>query len=207
MNKVFIISSNKSLIENIKEMHIAIVGYKIIGVTDKLSFTISILDEINPDIILIDSNKPYFTSAMVVREIKNLTKDYKVIVLTDGNNHESLYYSWAYGANSIFSKEVKSEELIRVYETVNMGLKVFKTVNSYFSFNANKRRLSVKPILSLHEIRILNYLSKGYKRKEVENIIGGEGGKIDYQCKKIFDKFNKNNLADVIKQAKIEHIL
>lgn len=207
MKKVYIYSKKKQLIEYVTQIHQA-EAYKIIGASDPMTFKISEVDALNPDIVLIDSSNPYFVSAIVVREIKSLNQDYKVIVLTNGKNHESLYYSWYYGVNALCPKLIRGEELFRIYKDIYTGLRVMKVPNFNLSFNASKKnRLSVKPVLSIHEVRILKYLSKGYKRKEVEKIIDGEGGPIDYQCKKIFEKLKNNILTDVINQAKIEHIL
>lgn len=63
MNKVFIYSKNKQLIEDITQIHKKDPNYIIIGNADRWSFSTEHLMSKNPDIVLIDMNKPYFTAA------------------------------------------------------------------------------------------------------------------------------------------------
>ncbi len=210
MNKVFIYSKNKQLIEDITQIHKKDLNNIIIGSDDRWAFSTVHLMSKNADIVLIDMNKPYFTAALIVREIKELDRNHKIIVLTDGVNREAIYYSWSYGADAIILKSYVKKNLLDIIESIALGLKILGadvriSTDYYKRFSA--RKFNEKPTLSISVIKILNLLSKGYSRKEVASILEYKFSFVKYQCDKTIKKLGKSNITDVIKLAKKEHML
>jgi YesN/AraC family two-component response regulator len=69
------------------------------------------LDDVKPDIILLDINMPKMNGLEVLQKLKERRKKYKVLVLTVHNEVEYLMKAIDIGANGYLFKDSESAEL------------------------------------------------------------------------------------------------
>jgi|GEM_PF-798364 len=152
-------------------------------------------------VVLLDLKMEGTTGDEFCMVIKKRFPDKKVIILTGETDTSLLANAWNNDADAILIKHCGKSELIRAIDKVIAGERI---VGSNVPEFINKRRQgkSNHPKLTQSELKVLSLLAKGRTRNEVGQILGNSQNTIDFHCKNLFKKFNKNKILSVIDEAK-----
>jgi DNA-binding NarL/FixJ family response regulator len=82
---------------------------------------ISCAQRFTPDVILMDLSMPKMNGLEAMREIKRLSPDTKILVLTVHKNEEYILASFQAGADGYVLKDASHHELIAAVKTVMQG--------------------------------------------------------------------------------------
>lgn len=152
-------------------------------------------------VVLLDLVMPEFSGVEFCLLIKKQFPEKKVIALTGELNANLLYNTWLNMADAILMKYCGKEELLETIYAVLAGRRVLgKDVPEFYDqLRASEQH---KPYLTRTEMQILNLLAKGHKRQEVSDLLGSNLNAVNFHCKNLFKKFDKNNLLGVVEAAR-----
>ncbi len=82
---------------------------------------LALAEKLQPDVILMDIEMPELDGIEATQKIKSLYPETKVVILTSRQIDEEIYASLAAQADAYCLKDIKTERLIHVIETVKDG--------------------------------------------------------------------------------------
>lgn len=93
-------------------------GYEVIGEAENGKIAIQKYKEYKPDIVTLDITMPEMSGSMALKEIINLDKDAKVIMVTAMGQEELVKEAIIAGAKSFIVKPFTEEKLIQVLQKI-----------------------------------------------------------------------------------------
>lgn len=163
--KVAVVDDHKILRGGLKALLTEMENIEIVLEASNGKEFIDQLENITPDLVIIDINMPVMKGDEAVRIAKKMVPYLKVIVLSMNNNEEYFHTMNQHGVDGYIIKESDYEELEHAINTVMKGGK-------YFSQELLVKLLSDKSTttntnLSEREIEILNLLYQGLSTNEI----------------------------------------
>lgn len=151
------------------------------------------------NVVLLDINMPRKSGIDTLREIKSLSNDVKVVMLTVENDRKTIMQAIELGADAYILKESAGAEVVNAIRTVYEGEKYIDKSLIKVMFSDFKKDISLKNIekesldfLTNREINILLEISRGLKNKEI--------------AEKLFlsEKTIKNYITSIFKKIEVE---
>ena len=202
MINLFVIDDHPVVVNGIKSLFdIKTDGIKVTSWAYSAREATTKLTKSKADIIILDLLLPEISGIDYCIYIKENYPEKKVIVLTAETNPNMLYQVWINNADAILSKDCGKDELIStIHSTLDGNRVVGKSVPDFFRQNDNKEKLLIK--LTNREKQVLNLLSKGVSRSKAAETLCCNVNAINFHCKNIFKKFDKNNIVQVLEEAR-----
>ncbi len=181
------------------ETDLEVVGEASDGIT-----AVQMVDELAPDIVLLDINMPQMSGLEVTRVIKRRHPQTGVIILTIREDDEQLFHAIRVGAAAYATKDVEVEELLRLIRRVAGGEYLINENVLSRPFVASRvldqfRELSsidmvaenVFSPLTPREIEILDSVAQGNSNKEIARILS------------ISDQTVKNHITSILRKLAV----
>ncbi|MDH3327616.1 MAG: response regulator transcription factor [Desulfobulbaceae bacterium] len=134
---------------------------------------VRIVDNLEPDLLLIDLSMPKLNGMEAIKEIKSQHPSIKIIVLTVHKSDEYIVASMKAGADGYMLKDAGQNELLLAIEYVLNG-KMFispsisdKIIDAYLKNQSNPGSTSVLDDLTARELEILKLIAEGNKNKDI----------------------------------------
>lgn len=153
---------------------------------------LDILKVASIDLLILDVNLGDNDGFDFYRRIKS--HGYKGKVLFISANDSQLYSNTAFnlGANGYICK---SEDMSLIKESLEGIMNGY----TFFKFNDNSGKFKSKITLSNRETIVFNYLIQGRTNIEIANMLSLSTKTISTYKRRIFDKYQVNNIVDLIK--------
>jgi DNA-binding NarL/FixJ family response regulator len=119
--KLLMVEDHKLLRVGLKAIFEEYPNLEVIGEAEDGVTAVKLAKELNPDIILMDIGLPIMDGIEATQKIKETNPDIRVIILTSHSDENEVMQSLAAGANAYAMKDIKTEYLIMVIESVNEG--------------------------------------------------------------------------------------
>lgn len=135
---------------------------------------ILLITQYKPDILLMDINMPLMSGIEVLKKIKSMGLDVKVLLLTVESDKKTILDAIEIGADGYILKGSSTQELVdgirRVYNDENYIDK--SLVSMLFKKVATKNvENDVIKLLNRRDLEILSLISKGYSNKEIGDLL------------------------------------
>ena len=162
------------------------------------------LQQLKPDVILMDIDMPVVNGVQAVRNIRAIDKEIPVIMLTVFDDNENIFNAICAGASGYILKRYATEEIPAAIRDVLTGgapmtgsvaRKVLQMIPQAKSADQEKNDLSKK------EIEILQLLVKGYSYKMIAAEIGISIDTVRFHIKKIYDKLHVHSATEAVSKA------
>ena len=134
---------------------------------------VRIVDNLEPDLLLIDLSMPKMNGIEAVKEIKNQHPDIKVIILTVHKSDEYIFASLKAGANGYMLKDASQNELLLAIQYVLNGKSYIspsisdRVIDAYLNTAPKDTTFSVLDNLTSREREILKLIAEGYTNKKI----------------------------------------
>lgn len=126
------------------------------------------IDDLNPDVLLLDINMPKMNGLRVLEELHRRKRKQKVLVLTIYNEAEYLTRAMEIGAKGYVLKDSESVILKRAIFTVYRGeTYIDKTMLPVWNDTVKNAKLVQEEKLTRRELEVLKLLSEGLYNKEI----------------------------------------
>lgn len=156
---------------------------------------LKLVKEHDADVLLLDLDMPKTNGISIIRKLRDISPDLKVIILT--MHPENVYGKTAYqmGANAYLLKDDDPEKLIRTIYDVNDGKKIF----SQEIIGDNPK---LKPIkLSRRESEVLRLLSSGMSNKNISEELDISDKTVSTYKLRLLNKIGAKSLVDLVNFA------
>lgn len=155
---------------------------------------LKILEEVSPDVLLLDINMPKLDGLAVLDTVKRTKPGLKVIVLTIHNEGEYLYSAYEKGADGYVLKDSGSDILKRAIRVVHQGEQYIEPIlmprlKERIENNKNPEKKEDK--LSKREFEILKLVAVGMYNKEIADQLS------------ISEKTVKNHMSSIFRKIKV----
>jgi DNA-binding NarL/FixJ family response regulator len=135
------------------------------------------VNNLSPDLVLLDLSMPRMNGLEAITDIKNRTSDTKIIVLTVHRAEEYVLSTLHAGADGYVLKDADQAELRMAIKNVMEGRRYLspgisgKVINGYLGGKEMIRKKSVLDRLTKRELEILKLIAEGYKNREVAGFL------------------------------------
>ena len=168
------------------------------------------IDNLPPDVALLDIDGPWESGLDLARKIKQRSPNIGVIVLTSNPDDNQLFLVLKAQAVAYLSKEITAEDLISIIRRVAKGEhpineslttrpKVAEHVLQQFQELSSRSEAEafISP-LTPREIEILQYIAQGYLNKQIAAELGISEQTIKNHVTSILRKLNANARTEAV---------
>lgn len=152
------------------------------------------------DLLILDINMPESKYLGMVKEIKELQEQIKILVFSVYNEDIAIQYIME-GADGYINKLSEENKIIEAVESIfNSGFYYSPDIlHRIKSITVNKAPINPIELLSKREKEIFDLLVEGNGNLEISNTLNIQLSTISTYKNRIFTKLKVNNLADIIK--------
>lgn len=208
MIKVVITDDHPSLREGIntvlsQEEDIEVIGYAVNGAD-----LIALLNEITPDVVLLDINMPVMNGIDATREIKARFPSVKVIIFSQYEEKRFVKRALKEGANGYLLKSASSGELTKAIRMVMSGtIYLGEELPNIFSESDRKKPNYFFAELTAREIEILKLICDEKTTEEIAESLHISHNTVETHRGNILMKVGVKNTAGLVKWAIENEIL
>ncbi len=160
-----------------------------------------LLDELKTtdfDLIITDISMPEMQGTELVTEVRNITSDVKIIVLSTHKNERLIQNLFNQKINGYVFKDYAANEIVEAVELVlDSGKYISESVQQILD-NANKEP---DKKLTQREIEIIQHIAKGLLNKEIADKCFISEATVKTHRKNIMNKLELGNTADLVRYA------
>lgn len=177
-------------------------GIVVAGEAEDGQGAIKIIQQIQPDLVLLDVNMPGMSGVDVVREIKK-DQDIRVLMLTISRSDDDLLKAISSGADGYLLKNAEPEELEKAIHLVKEGFSILspevtrKVLDSVNAETKNKPETD----LSKREMEVLVCLSSGQTTNQIAEDLFISENTVKTHVRHILEKLNASNRAEAVSKA------
>jgi len=194
MINVLLVDDHSMVREGIKQLLELDGDIKIIGEAGDGEVCLKLIDDLNPDVVLLDINMPQMNGLEVLEKLRGAGSRNKVLVLTIHNELEYLMRAMEIGASGYVLKDSESSVLKQAIYAVYNGesfidvsmISLLKKQN--YLNELQKEECSKEKSLSAREIEVLCALAEGLYNKEIASRL------------QISEKTVKNHVSNIFKK-------
>lgn len=210
-NKIIIVDDHEVVRLGLRSLLDQYPQYEVISEASSANEVIQQVDNLDPDIILMDIRLPGKSGIEACEEIKKKKPDIKVLMLTSYAEDEMLFAAIKAGASGYVLKQINSEGLIQALEAVARGDASLDPAVTQRVFQEVRRAIKDEEeasfsSLSQQEKMVLKLVSEGNTNKKIaRTLFLGEGTVRNY-VSSILSKLDVSNRAEAAAYA-VEHNL
>lgn len=119
--RILMVEDHKLLRVGLKAIFEEYPMLEVIGEAEDGQSAVKLARELKPDLILMDIGLPVMSGIEATRRIKESNPEIKIVVLTSHTLETEVMEALAAGANAYAMKDIKTEYLVTVIQTVNEG--------------------------------------------------------------------------------------
>jgi DNA-binding NarL/FixJ family response regulator len=208
--QVFIISQQSLFLQALEHSFSETEDITIIGTTSVNSEVLKAIDNLPPDVALLDLDGPSESGLELARKIRQRSPNIGVVLLTSNPDDSQLFLSLKAQAVAYLNKEVTAQQLIDIIRRVAKGEhpinesltnrpKVAEHVLQQFQelTSRSEAEAFISP-LTPREIEILQYIAKGYLNKQIAAELGISEQTIKNHVTSILRKLNANARTEAV---------
>lgn len=190
-----LIADDHSMIrEGLKQLLELEQNFNVIGFANNGRKAIDKINELHPDILLLDVNMPVLGGIETLAEIRKNNINVKVIMLTIHNEREYLIKAVELGCDGYILKESDSDELKNAIYNVYEGKRYIQPnmtpmLNSYLASKAEDDKKLVG--LTKREIQVLKLVAEGMFNRDIAERL------------EISERTVKNHIANIFKKIQV----
>lgn len=206
MIKVVLADDQKIVREGIKMILSLYDEIEVIAEAENGKELINLLQDIQPDVILMDIRMPIIGGVEATKIIKQVNKNIKIIILTTFNEDEYIFKAIRNGADGYLLKDVGSEYIVRAIKSAYNGgmllapevtTKVIKAFNSIVDSNEYYIQDNKLELLTTRELDVVKLISQGKNNKEISKALYITEGTVKNYVTRILSKLELKSRTEL----------
>jgi len=203
---------NVAIVEDIDDIREGLVylinaseGFKCIASFSNAEDALKKLPKLDIDVVLMDVNLPGISGIDCLTELKSNNPKFQVIMLTVFEDDETIFNSLKAGAAGYILKKTSPAQLLEAIKDVfnggsPMSSQIARKVVA--SFQSKNESLNKHDDLSDREMEILTYLSKGYRYKEIADLLFISIETVRTHIRNIYEKLQVHSRMEALLKIK-----
>ena len=181
-------------------------NFKIVGKANNGTELYKTLEEVEPDILIMEIDMPQINGINALRSIKQKFPELRVLIFS--THPEEIYALRAIksGAAGYVPKSASSKILLKAINQIRKGgIFLNEELTSTFTTRnvGETSAISRYKKLSSREIEVLNLLSSGKRNKDIASALSINEKTVSTYKTRLLKKLKVDNLADLIHQARM----
>lgn len=181
-------------------------NFKIVGKANNGTELYKTLEEVEPDILIMEIDMPQINGINALRSIKQKFPELRVLIFS--THPEEIYALRAIksGAAGYVPKSASSKILLKALNQIRKGgIFLNEELTSTFTTRnvGETSAISRYKKLSSREIEVLNLLSSGKRNKDIASALSINEKTVSTYKTRLLKKLKVDNLADLIHQARM----
>jgi NarL family two-component system response regulator LiaR len=182
-------------------------GLEVVGEAGNGEEVIQLVNEIKPDVILMDVAMPKLNGIEATRQIKIISPKTNILILSAYDDDEYVFALLKAGANGYLLKNVSGDELVRAIKAVNKGDPVLnpvvaKKVVNYFRLGETRIPSADDTAkLSERELSIIRLAAKGLTNKDIAENLHLSYRTVEGHLRDIFNKLGVGSRTEAVLQG------
>ena len=182
-------------------------GYECVAAFENAENAIAVIPNLNLDVALVDIHlHEGMTGTESVRQLKILCPEIQFIMCTSLEDTDNIFAALQAGATGYLTKSTPPAKILEAISDAHnggapMSSQIARKVISYFFTAANKTKNTELEKLSTREQEILNYLSKGYRYKEIAAMLFINIETVRKHIHNIYEKLQVNSRTDALNKV------
>jgi DNA-binding NarL/FixJ family response regulator len=210
--KVILVDDHSLVRAGIRSLLLNIPGVEVIGEADNGREAIKLIDELNPDLVLLDIAMPELNGLEVVARISKEFSDTKVIILSMHTNEEYVVQALRSGACGYLLKDAAPNELeIAVNAVIRGETYLSPAISKHVVDNYLKRISNVSSDkdlspdiftqLTSRQREILQLIAEGNSTKEIANKLNVSIKTVETHRMQLMDRIGIHDVAGLVRYA------
>ena len=182
-------------------------GLEVVGEAGDGLKLLELLKKETPDMVVLDISMPNLRGLEATREIKMISPDLKVLILTMHNDREYVSYAISAGAEGYLLKEEDDTELFAAVEKIRQGGHYISPLLSgeltYELIQTSHKGQAKQPPepLTVREREVLKLIAEGISNKEIADVLYISTRTVEHHRANIMRKLNIRKTANLVKYA------
>jgi DNA-binding NarL/FixJ family response regulator len=183
-------------------------GFEVVGEVDGGLELLKLLEELVPDLIILDISMPNLRGLEAIHEIKMNHANVKILVLTMHKDKEYLHQALSAGAEGYLLKEDADSELFSAIGRVRQGKKYVSPklseglAEDWVKLTRGDHGPSFEPErLTIREREVLKLIAEGKSSREIGELLFISVRTVERHRANIMEKLNLKKSADLVKYA------
>ncbi|MGN7765642.1 response regulator [Paenibacillus sp. 22594] len=202
--KILIVDDHFVVREGLKLIMETDERFQIVGEAGNGQEAIHLIDELQPDVVLMDLNMPVMSGLEAMKVLKSKNSPVPVIILTTYNEDDLMINGLALGARGYLLKDTSRENLFRNIESAVRGEtlltseimeRVIATRENYKASNSANEEAS---LLTDKETQILQSVAQGFKSKEIASDMGIAERTVKAHLTSIYNKLGVDSRSQAV---------
>jgi DNA-binding NarL/FixJ family response regulator len=179
-------------------------GFSCAGAFENAEEAITAIPLLNPDVVLVDIHLPGQSGISCVSSLKQQCVDTHFVMCTSLEDNESIFNALKAGAAGYISKSSSPIKILdAITDAYNGGAPMSSQIarKVVASFQPDKNANTELQKLSVREQEILQYLSKGYRYKEISGFLFISIETVRKHIHNIYEKLQVNSRTDALNKV------
>ena len=191
---IILVDDHSIVREGIKQLLELDGDIKVIGEAGDGEKGLELIDELTPDVVLLDIDMPVMNGLQVLEELHKRGSKQKVLILTIHNEVEYLFRAVEIGVSGYVLKDSESSILKSAIYTIHGGENYIDATmtpllkEKKYMEELQQEARSKDKLLSGREMEVLCYLAEGLYNKEIASVL------------QISEKTVKNHVSNIFKK-------
>ncbi|OKP68293.1 DNA-binding response regulator [Paenibacillus helianthi] len=202
--KILIVDDHFVVREGLKLIMETDERFQIVGEAGNGQEAIHLIDELQPDVVLMDLNMPVMSGLEAMKVLKSKNSPVPVIILTTYNEDDLMINGLALGARGYLLKDTSRENLFRNIESAVRGEtlltpeimeRVIAARGNHKAYNSANEEAS---LLTDKETQILQSVAQGFKSKEIASDMGIAERTVKAHLTSIYNKLGVDSRSQAV---------
>jgi DNA-binding NarL/FixJ family response regulator len=199
--QIAIVEDEKAVRDGLKLLIDGTEGYKCVALYPNAEQALGEIFDANPDVVLMDIHLPGMSGIECVRRLKKEEPDFQIVMLTVYEDDEEIFKSLAAGAHGYILKKTPPAKLLEAISEVHnggspMSSQIARRVVDFFQ----TKEVGTKQTENLteREQEILSFLSKGYRYKEIADVLCISIETVRTHIRNIYEKLHVHSRTEAL---------
>jgi two-component system response regulator NreC len=182
-------------------------GLQVVGEAKNGREAIRKVEELRPDIVLMDIAMPLLNGIEATRQVKKIRPETKVIILSMHSHDRYISELFSLGASGYLLKDSTGRDIIKAIHAALNGDTYLspsisrRVIDDYVSLKKQSHQEELYSRLSNREREVFQMIAEGLSTKEIANILFVSISTIKTHRSNIMEKLQMDNLAQLVKFA------
>lgn len=174
---------------------------------------LSLLNKMNPDMVILDVSMPNLRGIEAIPEIHRVHPDVKVLILTMHSEEEYLYQAISAGADGYLLKEDAEKELFLAIENIRKG-RVYispsladQSMQNWVRMRRGEDTAYDTQMLTIRQREILKLIAEGKSNKEIGDLLCISVRTVERHRANMMSKLNIKKTAELVQYALRNHYI